>query len=265
MVDHNITTPETPEEIEIQEKKLELSRLSEELAQKEMDLEDARLSLRQFQRRYYNTVGRKYVILDDLLAQIAELTAAKKPYDQNAKTAATQARSQAKESAREFDSSQQNEIPIAASAPASDACKSLYRQIASLIHPDKALDDATKEIRTRLMAELNDAYSKRDMDGMKKVLAKWHESPEAVAGVGPAVELVRIIRAIARVRRRIKDVAKELSDILASELYSLMIAVREADLQGRDMLVEMARDIDDRITQAQNRLASLKAGGNDKG
>ncbi len=39
MADHHITTPETPEEIEIQEKKQKLSRLSEELAQKEMDLE----------------------------------------------------------------------------------------------------------------------------------------------------------------------------------------------------------------------------------
>jgi len=265
MVDHDIKTPATPEEIELQEKKLELSRLSEELAQKEVDFEDAMLSLRHFQRRYFSTVGRKYVALDDLLAQIAELTAAKNPYDQDANASATQARNQANETAWEFDSSQQNEVPIAASAPASDACKSLYRQIAAIIHPDKALDEETKEIRTRLMAELNDAYSKRDMDGMKKVLAKWQESPEAVAGVGPAIELVRVIRAISRLRRRIKEVSKELSDILASDMYSLMISVRDADLQGRNMLNEMARDIDDRITQAQNRLASLKVGGNDTG
>jgi len=37
-----------------------------------------------------------------------------------------------------------------------------------------------------------------------------------------------------------------------------MIAVREADLQGMNMLYGMARGIDDRTTQAQNRLAFLK-------
>jgi hypothetical protein len=108
------------------------------------------------------------------------------------------------------------------------------------------------------MAELNDSYAKRDIDGMKKVLAEWQESPEAVSGIGPAVELVRVIRAISQVRRRIAEVDKVLSDILTSDMYSLMISVREADLQGRDMLSEMARDLEDRITQARDKRASLK-------
>lgn len=108
------------------------------------------------------------------------------------------------------------------------------------------------------MTELNDSYTKRDIDGMKKVLAEWQESPEAVSGVGPAVELIRIIRAISQVRRRIAELDKALPDILTSDMYSLMVAVCEADLQGRDMLSEMSRDLEDRITQAQYRLASLK-------
>lgn len=258
MTDHDLTAFASPEEQEIETKTLELSRLSEELAQKELDLEDARLSLAQFHRRYFHTIGEKYVVLDELLAQIAELAAEKNPYNHKAQTSARRARDQAAETAREFEGIEQKQEPIASSTQASEECKDLYRHVASIIHPDKALDEETKEIRTRLMAELNDSYAKRDIDGMKKVLAEWQESPEAVSGVGPAVELVRVIRAISQVRRRIAEVDKALSDILTSDMYSLMVAVREADLQGRDMLSEMARDLESRITQARHRLASLK-------
>lgn len=258
MTDHDLRPFASPEELEIETKKLELSRLSEELAQKELDLEEARLSLGQFHRRYFRTIGEKYVVLDDLLAQIAELAAEKNPSNQNAQTSARRARDQAAETAREFKGMQEKQEPIASSTQASDECKTLYRHIASIIHPDKALDEETKEIRTRLMGELNDSYAKRDIDGMKKVLAEWQESPEAVSGVGTAVELVRVIRTISQVRRRIAEVDKALSDILTSDMYSLMVVVREADLQGRDMLSEMSRDLEDRITQARHRLASLK-------
>ena len=77
MKNHNLTPPPAPEEQELLTKRLELAHLSEKLAQKELDLEEARLSLRQFHRRYFRTIGEKYVVLDDLLAQVAELVAEK--------------------------------------------------------------------------------------------------------------------------------------------------------------------------------------------
>jgi hypothetical protein len=258
MKNHNLTPPPAPEEQELLTKKMELARLSDELAQKELDLEEARLSLRQFHTRYFRSIGEKYVVLDDLLAQEAELVAEKNLGNQNAQVSAKLARHQAGETAKEFEGIKEEQEPIASSAQASDECRTLYRQIASIIHPDKALDEETREIRTRLMAELNDSYASRDVDGMKKILAEWHESPEAVSGVGPAFDLVRVIRTISQVRRRIAELDEVLSDTLASDMYRLMVAVREADAQGRDMLSEMARDIEYRITQAQQRLASLK-------
>jgi len=251
-------SPESPEQQEIERKRLELSRLSEELAQKELDLEEAKLSLAQFHRRYFRAIGKKYVVLDDLLARIAELVAEQDPSNQNLRGSARRARDQAAQTAREFEGIDQKQQPVGSPAQASDECKALYRRIASIIHPDKALDEETKEIRTQLMARLNDSYAKRDIEGMKRVLADWQESPEAVAGDGLAFELVRIIRAISQVRRRIAEVEKALSEFLASDMYSLMVAVRKADLEGRDMLGEMARDLGVRITQARQRLASLE-------
>lgn len=83
-----------------------------------------------------------------------------------------------------------------AEAP-SDECEALYRKIAMLIHPDRATDDAKRELGTRLMKDLNADYAKRDMKRIERILAEWEESPDAVSGEGTGVELIRVIRAIA--------------------------------------------------------------------
>ena len=69
--------------------------------------------------------------------------------------------------------------------------KKLYRKIASTIHPDKATDETTWQFRTRLMAELNEAYANRDITRMQAILVEWKQSPDAVPGEGIAVEIVR--------------------------------------------------------------------------
>jgi len=257
-MDQDLIPSVSAREQDLLAKRLELSRLSEELAQKELDLEEARLSLRHFHRRYFHTIGEKYVVLDDLLAQIEELLAETDRDNQAAQASAKQARTKAGETAREFEDILETKEPISSSVPASDECKATYRHIASIIHPDKSPDDKDKELRTRLMAELNDAYAKRDMDGMKRILAEWQENPEAVSGVGPDAELVRLVRSISQVQRRIAELEKALAGILTSDMHSLMVAVHEADLSGRDMLNEMVQDLDHRITQARQQLASLK-------
>lgn len=242
---------------ELLAKRQELGCISKEVAEKELDLEDARSSLRRFNRRYFRIVGEKYVVLDGLLAQVAEVLAAKDPKNQEAQVSAGRARHQAEATAKEFEGIEKHD-PIATSVQASDECRKLYRQIASIIHPDKALDQQTKEIRTRLMAALNASYANRDVAAMRSVLAEWHESPEAVSGVGPAVDLARIVRTISQLRRRIAELDEALSDLIESDMYRLMVAVREAESRGRDMLSEMAQDIECRITQARQRLASVE-------
>ena len=71
----------TPEEQELVEKKAELERLSKNLADKELDIEEIRLAVARFQHRYFAEIGKKYVRLDDFRAQIAELRARHSPQD----------------------------------------------------------------------------------------------------------------------------------------------------------------------------------------
>lgn len=249
---------QTPEEKELESKRGELTALSEQLAEAELQLEELKVSLLRFQRRYFQEVGRKYVELDDIKAQIAEAIARNKPDDAEAKVKAKQARDQANAGSKEYESFEKQDKPSSDEKPPSDECKKLYRRIAAIIHPDKATDDTKRELGTRLMKELNDAYAKRDIARMERILAEWEESPEAICGEGTGAELVRIIRAIAQVRRRIADVERAVAETIAGELHSLMIAVHNADAEGRNILSEMAKRLDRQIAKATSELDSLR-------
>ena len=72
---HFLVKQMTPEEIELEKKRAELSVLKEELALKELDLTTLQVDLEDLRRRYLRIVGVKLARLDDLEAQIAEIFA----------------------------------------------------------------------------------------------------------------------------------------------------------------------------------------------
>ncbi len=250
----------SPEELELESKRSELSTLSETLADAELQFEELKMSLASFQRRYFHEVGRKYIELDDLRAQIAEALARRKPYEVEAEAKAKQARQQAEASSKEYESFAKDSRKEADYEPPSDECKKLYRRIASIIHPDKALDDAKRELGTRLMKDLNDAYAKRDMSRMERILSEWEESPDAVSGEGTGAELIRVIRAIAQVRRRIAEVESATTETMDGELHTLMMAVHKADEEGRNILSELAAKVERQIGAAKKELLTLEGG-----
>jgi len=248
----------TPEEDELATKKAELERLSQLLAEKELDLEELKLTIAAFQHRYYSQVGKKYVELDELRAQIAELEARQTPQDHELKQEAVRARTQARKAAEGYEGIDIEPQTDSLESEESEEIKGLYRKIASIIHPDKATDDKSRHLRTRLMAELNEAYAQKDITKMQNILDKWQESPETISGEGTAAELVRTIRAIAQIKRRISEIEAEISATMTSDINVLMAKVHDADLAGRDILAEMSVSVDSEIQDARNELKSLK-------
>ena len=90
----------TPEDEELERKKARLAELEAQLADRELELASCRADLVHFEKRYLQTVGRRYAILDELKAKIAEARAQQNPHRQDARDQARQARSKAQESAR---------------------------------------------------------------------------------------------------------------------------------------------------------------------
>src|SRR5271166_364585 len=107
----------TPEDEELERKKARLAELEAQLGDRELELASCRADLSHFERRYLRTVGRRYALLDDLTAKIAEARARENPDRKDARNQAREARSSAQESARAVG----EESPGAASPDVTDS------------------------------------------------------------------------------------------------------------------------------------------------
>ncbi len=250
----------SPEEEELERKKASLSALEAQLVERELELTSFLADLAHFEKNYLQIVGRRYAILDELKAHLAEARARQCPDSGDARDQARQARAQAQESARaagEENTGEQSSDDAPSSQPnRSESLRKLYRQAAFAVHPDRTLNWSREEQekRHRLMAEISDAYARGDEERIRAVLREWHDSPESVEGDGPGAALVRIIRKIAQMEKRLRTIAAEMDKLRQGEPFKLKQAVEEAQAKGRDLLKELGDRLDGEIAQAREEL-----------
>lgn len=237
----------SPEERETAKKRAELAPLEAMLAQRELDLATLQTELQQFELRYLRTVGARYAELDELEAQIAESEARSSPNDTDAQARAAQARAQANESADTANAVEG--IKQQEKFKPSDSLKKLFREPARLLHPDLALNEEEKARRHELMARANKAYAEGDEELLASMLDEWQNSPDAIKGDTIGAELIRLIRSIAQAEERLTVIEKEIVALQDSDLYRLKSKVELAELKGRDLLEEMAAQIDIQIAE----------------
>ena len=252
-----IIRSQTPEEQELSKKLSELGELETELAQRELDLATLRAELHTFQESYLRTVGVRLAELDEIEAQIAEAEARLKPKDNKIQEQAAKSRAQAQKSAEATGFT--HELKVDKFKP-SESLKKLYREVAKLIHPDLAVDDEDRLLRQKLMGDANRAYEQGDEAKLRAILAEWESSPESVKGEGTAAELVRVIRKIAQVEKRLRAIEIEIAELEESDLYKLKIKAERAEGEGRDLLAELASQVDEKIAFASKRLAVITRG-----
>lgn len=253
---HSLIKQMTPEEIELEKKRDELSVLEEELALNELDLTTLQVSLEDLRRRYLRIVGVKFARLDGIEAQIAEIIARLDPKNEEARKEADRSRTQAYASTNATESIMKEEYEADPFKP-SEELKQLYRELAKRVHPDLAPDERTRERRHQFMQEVNQAYSERNEERLRSLLHEWESSPDSVSGEGPSAELIRIIRQIARVHNRIEAISQEIENLKESELYKLKMKLDETQDEGRDLLSEMAAEVDGQIEDANTRLKNI--------
>lgn len=244
----------SPEEEELAKKRDELGLLQVQLAERELYLTDLRAELSAFEGRYLRQVGVLYAELDDWNAKIAEL-AAEENGTQEAPSAATQARAQAEESraASHGEAAKSKEF-----APSSEL-KSLYREVAKRVHPDLATDDADRSQRELLMAAANRAYQNGNAEALRGILREYECSPDSVHGTGVAADLVRVLRQLKQVRDRLAGIEEETARLGESDIAILQAKAEDAGMKGRDMLAEMAANLQGRINTARQQYESEAA------
>ncbi len=236
----------SPEEEELAKKREELAQVQVQLGDRELYLANLSAELAAFEGKYLRRVGTLYAELDEWNAKLAELIA-EKDRTEEARSAASQARAQAAES-RAASHGKAAETQEFSTSP---ELKSLYRELAKRIHPDLAIDEADRKQRERLMTEANRAYQNGDAEALRRILQEYESSPDSVRGTGVAADLVRVLRQLNQVRNRLAKIEEVITALEASDIFTLKAKTEDTSREGRDLLAEMAADVQNRINTAR--------------
>lgn len=246
-----ILKKETPEEIELRKKIYKLEILKTELLKKELELATFKSELNAFELVYFRIVGARYAELDEIKAKIAESKFSKNPLNKIFEDEAAQARSRANES---YEATGQLKNKGFKKFIPTDNLKKLYRKVAKLIHPDLCDSDLQRLKRQELMARANNAYQSGDIEGLRSIIDEWNDSPESVEGMGAGAELIRAIRMIAKIEKRLRLIEFEMNKLKQTDSFKLKIKVEKAENSGRDLLWEMAEEVNREIATAKEEL-----------
>lgn len=244
-----------PEEQELNRLESEQAILEDHVANAELTLETLKVETALFEHHYYQAVGRLYVELDQLLAQIARGKAGLDIDNIDAQAKADAAERQAKESTEEIGLT---ESPPVYPPEITPELKHAFRQAAKLMHPDRATTDAERDRRNIIMAQVNVAYAKGDQVAIEKLMIEFGHDPEAITGDDVAARLIKTIRRLAQLRRRIKEAEQEISIKKAGELYDLMVTVAEAKVMGGDPLGDLTMHIMQQISERKIELEMIR-------
>ncbi len=245
-------------ELELGRKRSELAELEAELSQEELELLTLRTDLLDFQTAYLKALGPLYAELDRIEAENAEFRARLRPGDCQARRRAEQARAKAEDSARAAGQFRDTD-PETRTKP-TEALKKLYRDFAKRFHPDLATEEAERNRLEKLMAEANQAYAGGDEARLRQLAEQGEKAPETVRGNGPAAELERVLRKIAQVRERLREIADETAELKGSSLFQLWQRAQDASEHGLNLIREMAGFLNREIAKASRQTARFKTG-----
>ena len=244
-----------PEEQELIRLEGEQVELEDQVATAELTLETTKTEVAQFQRRYYQTVGRLYAQLDELDAKIANSEAEQSPDDSAVRAHAQAAQEQARKSAEEAGLIEA--LPMSPPAITVEL-KQAYRQAAKLIHPDRATTEPERLRRTALMAQVNRAYERGDQQAIEKLILEFGQDPEAVAGADVASRIVKAIRRIAQLRRRMGEVQQQMDAMHLTDIFRLKQTIEETEAMGGSPLSDLAGKLMRELSERKIQMESAK-------
>ena len=153
-----IKTKLSPEEKELKIKEKYLKEKQEELTEQELLLVTLEGDLKSFEIEYFTKVSTKYAILDKLQASLDKLLLSKSPESKIFQKKAQESQAKADKSSRSQKKfSTISEVENKKFEPTLEI-KTLYRELAKMLHPDLVLEKEEKERRHKLMQEINHAY-----------------------------------------------------------------------------------------------------------
>ncbi|MFZ0548724.1 MAG: hypothetical protein WAM60_24955 [Candidatus Promineifilaceae bacterium] len=139
--------------------------------------------------------------------------------------------------------------------------KQLYRKLARAFHPDLAADPEEREYRTEKMAAINDAYAARSL---AELVALSEETDLATFTSGPQGQtegqmIQTLEEELRRIAHRLKQIRFEIANLPNRSSLQLSMEVKLAKRQGRDLLGEMAADLERKVARRSAERDFLKS------
>lgn len=143
-------------------------------------------------------------------------------------------------------------------SPEETNIKKLYRALARRYHPDMTTDQTERVLRNNLMAQINDAYARRDLGALQMMARQPDDGP-----VQPldALRLQELRQINSQLQDRIADLRLEKAEIQHSDLLRLSMESKLAASRGRDLLAEMVRQLEREYDEAMLKLEQLRRNG----
>ena len=242
----------TLEEEELLLKKEALSQLLHNLTERELLLSTLKSELHLFKNQYILVIGAKYAELDYFRAQVLEFAATFDPYREDLKFEAESAREYARNISEQTGWSRYEELKEEKQDfTPTENLKKLFREAAKKVHPDLTNQAKECDRRHHLMAELNNAYENLDENRIIEIIEKCGSEADIEDKSSIGLQLVQCFQGTARIKERLKEIGEKLEELKDSEIYRLKERIERENLKGRDIMYEMALEIDDKIAKVK--------------
>lgn len=231
-------------------KRLELRELQAELARVEAEYKSLTESLRQFEARYLPAVGQPYIELAAVREQVDKSWEALRDIKKGKKL-------RWQPSAALVLAARITREPPVAFVP-DDDLRRLFRELARLVHPDRASDAEDRERRHEFMAEATRAYRHGDAELIERLLEQWRGNETTVNDATLTAHHARLDRRIRWTRYRMATLDARMARINATAIAGLMRRDEAARLEGRDLVLEMSRRVHEELSEAKRDLRRVR-------
>ena len=201
--------------------------------------------LREFEKRFRPAVGRRFDELERLREKI------ERAWEAVAESAS------GRQSAKKEPPKSEASDRVGTWRPA-DGARALFLKLARRIHPDLVMDGEERRRRHEIMAEATLAYRDGNERRLQWLLEHWEAQSGPISGFGQDAVWVRTNRQIAWARYRIRELQHATGQLHASPAARLMHEHEQARLAGRNLILEMRRQVLADIEDARRELERVR-------
>ncbi|MBI1355247.1 MAG: hypothetical protein GC160_12940 [Acidobacteria bacterium] len=210
----------------------------------EAEYEQARERIRDFEKRWKPAVGRRYLEVEGL-----------KEKAERARRLLRLALAGRLEPSPEAEALSP-ETPQAVFRPENEL-RSLFRELARRVHPDRAEDAEDRQRRHEFMAEASRAYRNRDHRRLQWLLEHWMATPRIAPSHAIDSRIARANQKIAWARYRIQEMNHLIAELHGSPLAEMRRECEQAAREGRNLVAEMRVRVLDDLARAQAELDAV--------